>query len=179
VGHSRGGFPARMSRPRRRTGWQRGTGGTTSTALSSTGAQFVGNAVSVLEDGFTVVRTRGYYQVHLTLATAVNNGFLGAFGIAIASTAAVAAGIGSVPTPLTEQTWEGWLYWSAFAVKGITATTADGVNALAHYTKEIIDSKAMRKIGSDMSLYAAVDVVEGGVSTAELFHDSRMLFKLP
>ncbi len=99
-----GGYPVRT---RRRTGWEAGTGGTLITTLSTSNAQFVGNVLAVLNDGFTIVRTRGYVQVLLTTATAANNGFQGAFGIGIASTAAIAAGIASVPTPLTEQAWEG------------------------------------------------------------------------
>ncbi len=173
----RGGFPVRTSR--RRTGWEAGTGGTLITTLSTSNSQFVGNALAVLNDGFTIVRTRGFVQVLLTTATAANNGFQGAFGIGIASTAAIAAGIASVPTPLTEQAWEGWLFWSAFSVKSVTATLADGVNAASAQWNLELDSKAMRKIDADMSLYAAVEVVEKGTATGQLMHDSRMLFKLP
>ncbi len=130
-------------------------------------------------DGITLVRTRGYFRVVLDTVSAASSGFSGAFGIGLASLAAVTAGIASVPTPITEQEDELWLYWSAFSVSGVTATIADGVNAqsVEHFME--IDSKAMRKFEAGMAMYAAVEVVEIGAASMFVWHDSRMLFKLP
>jgi len=103
----------------------------------------------------------------------------GAVGIGIASLAAVTAGIASVPTPITEQSWEGWLWWSAFGVLATTATEADGVNAFSTVAEFELDSKAMRKFGEDMAFFTAIEVVETGTASISVSHDTRMLFALP
>ncbi len=163
---------------RRRTGWEEGTGGTTLLNLTTTTPSFVGQALGIQTDGLTLVRTRGYFKIVMQLAASLGDGMTGAFGIGLASTAAVAAGIGSVPTPITEQNWEGWLYWHGFSVEAITASESNWGNEVLDVAE--IDSKAMRKIDSDMSFYAAIEIgTETGAVTAIVHHDSRMLFKLP
>ncbi len=172
----RGSYPVHN---RRSTAWELGTGGTTSTNLFSSTATFIGSAVTPLIDGNTIIRIRGFLKVVLLSTDAVSGGFSGAFGIGLASEAAVAAGIASVPTPITEQGSENWLYWRAFAVDAVTATIADGVNAFGSVFEVEIDSKAMRKFPEDLSIYACTEVVEAGVSSANVWHDSRLLIKLP
>ncbi len=179
MARQKGGF--RRSRgPRRRTGWEAGTGGTTVTEFSTLTPAFIGNAVVALLDGLTLLRTRGFLKIVQIAGATANDGMVGAFGIGIATTAAITAGIGSVPTPITEQEWEGWLYWQGFSVSTITATEGDGVNAVARVQEFIIDSKAMRKIDENESLYAAFEVgTEVGAVTIAVTHDCRMLFALP
>lgn len=161
---------------RRRTGWDEGTGGITILNLTASGSSFVGSALAQI-DGETLVRTRGYWEAWILSATSANDSFTGAFGIGIASDAAITAGIASVPTPITEQGWEGWLYWSAFHVSAVVATEA--VGPTVGLWREVIDSKAMRKSESSMSHYAAIEVTEVGAASLNVVHDSRMLFKLP
>ena len=162
----------------RQTSWEAGTGSTGTTTVNSTTPSFVGQAVQAVVDGLTLVRTRGHLRVTLTSQASALDGFRFAFGIGIATFAAVNAGIASVPTPITEQDWDGWLYWSSGAVLAITGTEADGANALVIDHKEVIDSKAMRKFGEDMALYAAFEAAETGTGNLQIHHDSRMLFKL-
>jgi len=175
---SRGGFPVRTNL-RRATSWDTGAGGTTPTVVSSGIAQFVGSAAAATTDGLTIVRTRGHLAMFLESVTSAMDSLTGAFGIGIATSAAIAAGIASVPTPLTEQAWEGWMYWSSFTILGRTAVEADGVNDSAGVIREVIDSKAMRKINSDMSIYAAIETVEVGAANMDVYFDSRVLSKLP
>ena len=81
--------------------------------------------------------------------------------------------------PLTEQQWDGWLYWTPFSLHALTATIGEGVNAPGAYQRIVVDSKAMRKIAVEEGFYAALEVTEIGVATMHGFFDSRMLFALP
>jgi len=141
--------------------------------------------VSILADGVTLIRTRGRLQLYLEAATSGRDGFSGAFGIGVATTAAVVAGAASVPTPITEQDWEGWLFWTAIQlhagdpITGDAVVDADLVNVQTAVQIVDIDSKAMRKLGEDMTIYGALEVTEVGTATLDWSVDSRMLFKLP
>ena len=173
---------------RRKTSWnigpQTGVDGAPQGISASTASLATGLAV-VLESGLTLVRTRG--DLNLILQIAGNQeGFHGAFGIAIATSPAVTAGIASVPTPITEEDWDGWLYhryFSLIAGGAIAAATAaqqaDQVNASSAALHIEVDSKAMRKLAVDETLYAAIEVVELGTATMQWAFNSRMLVKLP
>ena len=173
----RGSFQGR-AKPRA-TSWEEGTGGVTPTNFSGSVSAFIGAAAASLEDGITVVRIRGYVRAILTAVAGANDGFAGAFAIGLATTAAVAAGIASLPTPITEQDYENWLYWRVFSLQSATATIADGVNAVGVAFDYEIDSRAMRKFDQRMSLYAIMEVTENGTSVMDVWHDSRVLIKLP
>jgi len=164
---------------RRKSAWSDGTGGTGLTTFSASSAAFVGAALQPAVEGLTLIRIRGYFRCVLEQVAAADEGYRGAFGIGLASAAAVAAGIASVPTPITEQESENWLYWQAFGVSAVTGTIADGVNAVAAYFEAQIDSKSMRKFPPDLNIYAAMEVVETGTAVMRVNHDSRALSLLP
>ena len=65
-----------------------------------------------------------------------------------------------------------------FDVRAITATEADGSNAFATVQKIVIDSKAMRKFGSEQILFGSLDVTETGTSVMRLQAETRVLLKL-
>ena len=97
----------------------------------------------------------------------------GAFGIAIVSDAARAAGIASLPTPITEANTDFWQTWQPFLRK-LVVKTAVGIepNFMFQYD---IDSKAMRKIKPGDAI---VLVVENSASTGiEFAAHLRLLFK--
>ena len=181
----RGTFPARAIRTNRRlTSWELGTGGTAVATRAAPGSQFVGSAIALAAGAsrLTVIRIRGYFNIILSLATSAKDGMTGAFGIGLATTAAVTAGIASVPTPITEQNSDNWLYWQAFSVKGAqayAAGAAPGLEQMNTFKEFIIDSKAQRKMDDEMSIYAALEVVEVGAATIDFHHDSRALVLLP
>jgi len=186
VARPRGSFRGRQSSPRRKVGWEQGPGKTTAqAAISTSSSVIVDAALSVLLDGLTLVRTRGQLLLRLTSATSEGNGFQGAFGIGVATTAAVVAGAASVPTPITEQAWDGWLYWTPIILRsvgvmdGTAANDADSINAVSAVQRIDVDSKAMRKLKADDSIYAILEVTEGGTANLAWEFDSRMLFKLP
>ena len=164
---------------RRRTAWADGTGGTAITTITSVTPSFVGSSVVPAVEGLTIVRIRGYFRAIQTSKTTAGDGFRFAFGIGLATFAAVTAGIASVPTPLAEQDSENWLFWHAGRVQAITGTEADGANAFGIVFDFEIDSKAMRRFPGESALYAAIEQVETGTATMEVSHDSRLLVKLP
>jgi len=177
----RGFRPVRIG-SRRQTSWGLGPGGTAPTVVNSNVAIFLGSFVSPTVDGDTVVRIRGHLSAYLLLATATNDGFAGAFGIGIASAAAITAGAASVPTPITEQDADNWLFHQYFSVKSPVAFASGAAQNgpdIASSFRMDVDSKAMRKVSSDAGIYAMVEVVEVGTASMEVAFDSRMLLKLP
>ena len=165
---------------RRSTGWEEGPGGTTNTQLVAVGSAFTGTVLQAVVDGLTLVRLRGQLQLFLSAASTATSGFAGAFGIGVATNAALAVGINAVPTPITEQQWNGWLFWTPIQFHSVTATIGDGVNAASVSQFITVDSKAMRKVPVEQSIYAALELsTEIGAATLNAFFDSRVLFKLP
>jgi len=162
---------------RRKSSWEPGPGGTGLTQFSTSSAFFVGSFVIPLTAGLTIVRIRGLLSFYLTTITSVGNGFQGAFGIGIASAAAVNAGIASVPTPITELDNENWLYWTVLSAHGSVPLST----SLGEETKQsiVVDTKAMRKFDDGLAIYAAAEVVELGTAVGELFFDSRALALIP
>ena len=113
----------------------------------------------------------------LITATGSLDGFRGAFGVGMASLPAFNAGIASVPTPITEESDENWLYHRYFTCIANISTEADfGLSAAIRVE---VDGKAMRKFGQDLVFYAAVDAIEVGAAVMDVSFNSRLLFKLP
>ena len=173
----RRGFPRVGNRSTRRlTSWEAGVGGGAPITESATVTRFLGSALAFSQDGLTLVRTRGLFSANLTAASAAANGYHGAVGIGLATAAAVAVGITAVPTPITEQGWDGWIWWSPiFAYSG----RADEVEGGSGTNSLVIDTKGMRKIKEEDSLYAAIEITEVGAASLFISLDCRMLFKLP
>ena len=192
MANSRGsGFRRSFARSqRRKTSWQigpqSGVNGA-AVAISASQATLLNTVAVVLEDGLTLVRTRGEFTAFLRTSTAAGDGYHGAFGIGVATLAAVTAGVLSVPTPLTEEDWDGWLYHRYFGIFSggplATATAAqqtDLVNPMSAAIRLEVDSKAMRKLETEMALFAAIEVVElGAAGIMEFSFNCRMLVKLP
>ena len=171
------GFRSRSGQ-RRSTFWDAGPGGTGTTALSASTVALIGASVTAALEGVTIVRIRGLLRLTQTLATNAGDGFRGAFGIGIATLAAVTAGIGSIPTPISEQGDENWLFWHVLSVTGPVVSSTEA-NSPASFQEIVIDSRAMRKFPVGMALYVATEVVEVGTATADLTLDTRLLGKLP
>ena len=151
-----------------------GTGGITS--LIAPGSAILGAGVSATASEITVMRTRGICTTAIkNVGAADADGMTGAVGIGKCTLAAFTAGIGSVPTPLTEVGWDGWLWHSFFAVFDNDVSRAPSDLIFQCFA---IDSKAMRKIDSDEVIYAAVEVgTEIGTVTLDVHLDTRILFQ--
>ena len=171
---------------RRRKGWEVGIGQVApQTAITGSSSVIVTSGLQPTIDGLTLLRTRGSLLYFLSLATAALDGFRGAFGIGIVTSAAFTAGAASVPTPITEQGWDGWLFWhridatAASPIAGGVSADADALLPLVAGERVEIDSKAMRKVAQDETIFAAIELVEVGTATFQWAVDSRMLFALP
>jgi len=172
------GFPRdRVRGPRRQTGWEAGVSEvTTSTNISADTGFIFGTGISPTQDGLTLVRTRGFFRISLTAATAAGDGYVGAVGIGIASNQAFAVGATAVPLPVDENAAESWVWHQEFAIIAPDVTSVDARSMDFHVQ---IDSKAMRKVGANEILYMALQATETGTAVAEAVANSRMLFKLP
>ena len=182
-------FRPSSGRSRRKTAWElgpkSGVGGDPQ-VISTTAAQLGGLVGAVQLDGLTLVRTRGEFLAQLITAADLQDGFHGALGIAVVSTAAITAGVASVPTPITEEAWDGWLYhryFNLFSSGAIAAASVSketsGPEAVAAAVRFEVDSKAMRKLEIDMTIYSVVEVTEVGSASMQWAFNSRTLVKLP
>ena len=175
---SRGFSPVRVA-TRRKTGWQEGFGGVTTQAISADGKTILGAGAQVVDDGFTLVRTRGVISIGLSASSTVGGGFTGAVGVGIVTNDAFAIGATAMPGPLADAQWDGWLFHTFFNSMGLKAglATQDTVpQAVQHI---VVDSKAMRKLNLNDPIFAMIDVIEIGVAVIQVRADSRLLLKLP
>ena len=176
------GFPRRQfpTRSRRLTAWGVGPESPGQTVNSTT--PILWTSGSVLSSGgeqVTIVRIRGDLTLVLDTVSAALSGFAGAVGIGIVTTAAFTAGVGSIPTPITEEDWDGWMWHTYFTLRSVTATVADGANAVTNVLRVPIDTKAMRKQTSDMTLFGAIEASnEFGTASMSIVANSRVLDKL-
>jgi len=183
----RSGFPrGRTIPPRRANSWDFGPGQAgAQSQITGSVTTLASASLSVLVDGLTLARLRGMFHSYLSAAAAPQDGFVGAFGIAVATTAAIAVGATAVPSPITEQDWDGWLYWTpVFLVSPgvIDGTVSDDRSSISGQTGsqiQVVDSKAMRKLNEAESIYGALEVSEVGTATMNWHFDSRILLKLP
>jgi len=174
VARSRGMRHPVRSAPRI-TDWGLGPGGTAVTIFTGSGSSFLGGGIISTVGGITVVRIRGLFDCQLVSSTSAGDGYFGAVGIGLVSDSAFQAGIGSVPTPITDQEWDGWLWYNFLSVH--ESSPDDAGSGASHYRAEI-DTKAMRKIDGDVRIYAAMEVVEIGTAVVNCHLDSRTLFKM-
>ena len=153
-------------------------------SLASSLSDLAGTNVEATVDGITLIRTRGELLLGLKTAAAAQNGFHGAFGIGKATKAAVTAGAASIPTPITEEAWDGWLYHRYFSIISpgpIAAATAAQEALQANSTLAAVrievDSKAMRKWDVNEAMFAVIEVIEIGTATMFWAFNCRMLVK--
>ena len=167
------GFRTRS--PGRRVGWSPGPKSAAqgaSVGFSATGAILGTISSQATLDGLTIVRLRGECTAQLVTASSQGDGFSCAVGVALVTTAALTAGVASVPTPLTEEGWDGWLYhryFQLFAGAAIAAATAAQQIDLTHPTSAAVrfevDSKAMRKDTVDNAVMVVFEAVEVGTAS--------------
>jgi len=171
-------FPLRSQSLRRQTSWGVGCSSSDQFITASDLTLWTLGSALTTETKVTIVRIRGFVNLTLEAVAALGDGFTGAVGIGVASSAAFTAGVAAIPTPLTEIGWPGWIWHQLFGIRAVTATIADGANAQGAVLRMEIDSKAMRKFGTDQILYGCIEVVEQGTATIEMHARTRVLDKL-
>ena len=163
---------------KRKTTWLDGP--TAELSVSSVTPQIWNTGLLLTLDGGTLVRTRGAGLLTLNATSQVHGGAIGALGIGVCTLQAFNAGVASVPTPIAQIDWDGWLWHQAFNVASITATISDGVNAVGCTQRVEIDSKAMRKVPENMVVFGAMEIgTELGTAVVTFDATCRCLVKLP
>ena len=152
--------------------------------VTSTTPQFLGATITPLVEGLTIIRQRGELLIQMSLANTARDGMAGAVGIGIATLQAVTAGITAVPTPMTDEADENWLWYQKFQVMspGIGTGAAQNLDASSASSmfRATIDVKAMRKFPVGTAIYAAIEVgTEVGTAQIDCWLDTRALDKLP
>ncbi len=119
----------------------------------------------------TVVRIRGSYVYS---ETAIDGTAACAMGIMLVDKAALAVGIGSLPTPLAD-IGSDWIWWDIFGLDNVGTVAADPVRT----GSRMIDSKAMRKVKMNEQLVLITEVVALGAAAAvvTIAGGVRVLFK--
>jgi len=125
--------------------------------------------------GETLVRVRGRIA-YGTDQEAVDEVYLGAFGMAVVSEQAASVGITAVPHPATDAAWDGWLYHTYLQGQVRVIGTAGNADFNAVQTIEI-DSKAMRKVGEDDRLVVVAENM-GSAGGMIIANSERLLSKL-
>ncbi len=158
--------------PKRGTIWGRSPADTGSTVLAASTAVLDSTAVSVAE-GETIVRIRGMITIYSDQQAGTEDQ-VGAVGMLIASDQAVAVGVGSLPTPYTDQDSDLWMmhqYWAgAFVFADATGFSAQAAKSFP------FDSKAMRKFGTGSTFCVIVE--NGAMVGVKYFLNYAVLFKV-
>ena len=170
------GFTRVARGPKRLTNWGNGPGGSSLTNFSLSSASILGAGVTFLQSG-TIVRVRGSVSSYLRSYTSAGDGYHVAVGIGVTTEAAFDAGIASLPTPITEAAWDGWLWHRYFDVHGSLAAGSSAVGEGNSGVDIEIDSKAMRRVSDEYVVFAAAEVVELGTGILDIWLDTRMLLK--
>ncbi len=151
--------------------WDHGPGSTGLFSSSASTAAILGTGLTPASSELTVMRTRGIVDLFLDGTPGADGaGFFGAIGIGKCTLAAFTAGIVSIPTPITEVGWDGWLWHSFFSVHH--GETGLGPSPAAHQRIEI-DSKAMRKFDAHEVIYMAIEQVLVGTAVINCMKDSQ------
>jgi len=167
----RRGFPVRNPSRRVKT-WSLGPENV-DLSQSGSGAQLWSAGGQLAnETQITILRLRGFQKITLLTATAAGDGFFGATGFGLVTNEAFAIGVTAVPSPLSEEEWDGWLFHTYW---GVQAAVAAGVDTFGTSFNLEIDSKAMRKWSDGYTLIGINDVVEKGTAVVEYQGSSRLL----
>jgi len=174
VVHRRGGRLARGG-PKRETTW---------IGISASRTAFVaggGTLIASLNAGalslrpFTIVRTHLFLGIQSDQTAATENQ-LAAFGMAVVSDQATAAGVASIPTPDTNVDSEFWFVHqylgAAFVVASAIGESPDALQWMR------VDSKAMRKVDRDEDIVVVGEFATGLSDGFSLTVAGRMLVKL-
>ena len=170
----RSGYVYRGGVMRRETEWF-GGGFSVDTLLAASATAVLTaslNAAALALRPFTVVRTHAFLLVRSDQSAATES-WIGNYGMCVVSDQAIAAGVGSVPTPATEQSSDLWFLHHTV----IGRSDLIGTEWVADNRQVEIDSRAMRKVaeGSDIAIVLEAGIGGNGIRTSDTF---RMLVKL-
>ena len=119
----------------------------------------------------TVVRCRGSY---IYSEASINGSTVVGMGIMLVDNAALAAGVASLQSPLTDDGSD-WLWWDVFGLDNVGTENADP----ARTGQRMIDSKAMRKVKLNQALVLITEAngIGGSAAVITIVGGIRVLFK--
>ena len=131
------------------------------------------SAAALVVAPFTIVRTRGIILFESD-QTGATEDYGGVMSFQVVTAAAAAAGVASIPTPLTEPNADYFVYEPFYSKVWIQNT---GANAGGSTVSKQFDSKAMRKFTQDDQAVIVFEMMglPGGANVGVL---GRMLVKL-
>ncbi len=127
-------------------------------------------AVSLLKT--TLARTRGEVAFGPQAFT-VDLEIVGAYGVAVVSDQAFAAGAASIPGPWNNPGWDGWLVWRSFHY--VLEVTGTPVELFKGFDAHEVDSKGMRKVSDNETV---VLMAESQATAFQISMALRLLFIL-
>ena len=165
---------------RRRNSWDAGPS-IAPTSLTAAGVTLWTVGAQSTIDGSTVVRTRGQGSLFIGSASNVLDGFNeAAVGICIVSENAFGAGAASVPAPLTDIAWDGWMWHMILSQFRTSSVSPETFQSTMEAVRFDIDSKAMRKIRESDVVIGVLELgTEIGTTQMEFQARTRILTKLP
>ncbi len=128
---------------------------------------------TVTDGALTLVRTRGEITVLQRTEAAADQTWCGAMGMIVVSDDAFAAGVGSVPGPLTD-VFDDWVVWVPFG-----GMSFGGIGPGELFFRKDFDSRGMRKMKFGEVLINVIEIeslVAGGTVDAAVTY--RQQYKL-
>ena len=153
---------------RRQTEWS-GLAAQGYVGVADAGATLV-SSISFAEVA-TLIRHRGTISLQVTTPGA-DEDIVGAFGMGMVSSEALAVGVTAMPEPFSDSDWGGWMVWQPFAHHW---EFQSGIGVLRADWEYIIDSKAMRKVGPNTALVTIVESFTGAFQIAETVRSLLLL----
>ena len=154
---------------KRRVNWE--VFANSSLAAGAGSAVFTLVSEAILEAGPspTIVRVRGEFWAK-SQTSAVNARVTA--GIIVVTNKALAAGVASLPSPLTDGGSD-WLWWDTY---GLAWQTGEPIESGA--VRRVIDSKAMRKVGLNQVLVMVIETTSiSGTPSVDMSFAGRVLLK--
>ena len=134
---------------------------------------------SSLFDNQTIVRVRGQLTASLVTVTSVLDGFArAAMGICVVSENAAGIGITAIPQPISDASWDGWLWHQWLGAFTGYSTTETGRGPMEAVRMEI-DSKGMRKLRATDVIVGVIELgTEVGTAALQFVAETRVLIKV-
>ena len=172
-------FPRRTG-SRRKVTWGVGPTQRAPQQLTAAGASLWALGSQITLPDLTLVRVRGEFTAFIESATSIGDGYYElAFGICIVTENAFNAGVASVPAPLTDLGWDGWLFHRLVSQMRAPSTTELFTSPMEAVRIEI-DSKVMRKEKATDVMIGVTELgTEAGACTLTYQAVTRVLDKLP
>ena len=146
-----------------------GAGGATASVTTTAILQ----EIVAIADARTLYRVRGELLAFLTTSGAANSVKMLAVGLIVVSTEALAAGVASISSPLSDLNAP-WL-WHGFMICGRTTVT-EGEDSFMTSNRLTVDSKSMRRLKPNQSIvFVAQPQNLAGTETIQISMGFRVL----